>query len=110
MGLKRVMSMGERLQSLLDNAEKEAEEIVANAERKADEMISEAKAEAIRKRNLARRGSGIDELLREAEAKAKIEAEKSLEAYKERVEALKKIPKKKIQDAVAFVLKEVLPE
>lgn len=102
--------MGERLQSLLDNAEKEAEEIVANAEKKADEMISEAKAEAIRKRNLARRGSGIDELLREAETKAKIEAEKSLEAYKERVEVLKKIPKEKIQEAIAFVLKEVLPE
>jgi vacuolar-type H+-ATPase subunit H len=110
MDLERVISMGERLQRLLDNAEKDAEEIVARAERSASEMISNARAEAERRRNLAQRGTGIDELLHEAEEKAKIEAEKSLESNKERVEALKKIPEDKKQEAVALVLKEVLPE
>jgi vacuolar-type H+-ATPase subunit H len=110
MDLERVISMGERLQRLLDNAEKDAEEIVARAERSASEMISNARAEAERRRNLAQRGTGIDELLHEAEEKAKIEAEKSLEGNKERVEALKKIPEDKKQEAVALVLKEVLPE
>ena len=102
--------MGERLQRLLDNAEKDAEEIVARAERSASEMISNARAEAERRRNLAQRGTGIDELLHEAKEKAKVEAEKSLEGYKERAEALKKIPEDKKQEAVALVLKEVLPE
>jgi vacuolar-type H+-ATPase subunit H len=110
MDLERVISMGERLHRLLDNAEKDAEEIVARAERSASEMISNARAEAERRRNLAQRGTGIDELLHEAEEKAKIEAEKSLESNKERVEALKKIPEDKKQEAVALVLKEVLPE
>jgi len=102
--------MGERLQRLLDNAEKEAEEIVADAERKAHEMVSKAKAEAERRQNLAQRGSGIDELLNEAEEKAKVEAEKSLEGYREKAEALKEFPEEKMQDAVTLVLKEVLPE
>ena len=110
MDLERVISMGERLQRLLDNAKKDAEEVVVEAERKASEMISKAKAEAERRRNLAQRGTGIDELLSEAEEKAKVEAEKSLEGYKERVEALKKVPEEKKQEAVALVLKEVLPE
>ena len=102
--------MGERLQRLLDTAEKEAEEIVAEAERKANEMISKAKSEAERRRNMAQRGSGIDELLSEAEEKAKVEAEKSLEGYREKAEALKKFPEEKMREAVAFVLREVLPE
>jgi uncharacterized protein YbaP (TraB family) len=59
---------------------------------------------------MAQRGSGIDELLREAEEKAKIEAEKSLEGYREKAEALKKLPEEKMREAVALVLKEVLPE
>lgn len=110
MDLERVISMGERLQRLLNNAEKDAEEIVARAERSASEMISNARVEAERRRNLAQRGTGIDELLREAEEKAKVEAEKSLGGYKERAEALKKIPEDKKQEAVALVLKEVLPK
>jgi vacuolar-type H+-ATPase subunit H len=110
MDLERVISMGERLERLLDAAEKEAEEIVAEAERRANEMVSKAKSEAERRRNMAQRGSGIDELLREAEEKAKIEAEKSLEGYREKAEALKKLPEEKMREAVALVLKEVLPE
>jgi cell division septum initiation protein DivIVA len=110
MDLERVISMGERLERLLDAAEKEAEEIVAEAERRANEMVSKAKSEAERRRNMAQRGSGIDELLREAEEKAKIEAEKSLECYREKAEALKKLPEEKMREAVALVLKEVLPE
>ena len=73
-------------------------------------MVSKAKSEAERRRNMAQRGSGIDELLREAEEKAKIEAEKSLEGYREKAEALKKLPEEKMREAVALVLKEVLPE
>jgi vacuolar-type H+-ATPase subunit H len=110
MDLEKVLSMGERLQKLLDKAEKEAEEIVTEAETKSNEMISKAKTEAERRRNLAQRGSGIDELLSEAEEKAKVEAEKSLEDYQKKAEALKKVPENKMEEAVARVLREALPE
>ena len=108
--MERVLSMGERLQKLLDSAETKADEIVAEAQRKADEMVSKAKAEAERRRNMAQRGSGIDELIREAEEKANVEAEKSLKDYKKKAEALKEFPEDKMQGALELVLKEVLPE
>ena len=110
MELEKVLSIGERLQRLLDNAEKEAEEIVNEAERRANEMISKAKTEAERKRNLAQRGSGIDELLREAEEKAKVEAKNNLENYMKKAEALKQLPEDKMEEAVVKILKEALPE
>ncbi len=102
--------MGERLQRLLNDTETKADEIVAEAQRKADEMVSKAKAEAERRRNMAQRGSGIDELIREADEKAKVEAEKSIKDYKKKAEALKKFPENKMQGALEFVLREVLPE
>jgi len=108
--MERVLSMGERLQRLLDDAETKADEIVVEAQRKADEMVSKAKAEAERRRNMAQRGSGIDELIREVEEKAKVDAEKSLEDYEKKAEALKKLPEDKMQVALELVLKEVLPE
>jgi V/A-type H+-transporting ATPase subunit G/H len=110
MGMERVLSMGERLQRLLTEAEKEAEAMVADAERRAEEMISEARDEAERRRTMAQRGYGIDELLNEAEEKAKKEAEKNIMEYKKKAEAVKEIPVEKMEEAVAFVLKEVLPE
>ena len=87
-----------------------ADEIVAEAQRKADEMVSKAKAEAERRRNMAQRGSGIDELIREAEEKAKVEANKIFEDNKTKAEALKKIPEDTMKAALEFVLKEVLPQ
>jgi vacuolar-type H+-ATPase subunit H len=108
--MERVLSMGERLQRLLDDAETKAGEIVAEAQRKADEMVSKAKAEAERRRNMAQRGSGIDELISEAEEKAKVEASKILENNKTKAEALKKFPEDKMQAALELVLKEVLPQ
>jgi vacuolar-type H+-ATPase subunit H len=110
MGMERVLSMGERLQRLLTEAEKEAEAMIVDAERRAEEMISKAKDDAERRRTMAQRGYGIDELLNEAEVKAKKEAEKNIMEYKKKAEAVKEIPVEKMEEAVAFVLKEVLPE
>jgi V/A-type H+-transporting ATPase subunit G/H len=110
MGIESVLSIGERLQRLLVDAEKEAEERVEKAKRKAEEMILEAKAEAERRRTMAQRGTGIDELIEDAEEKARKEAENKMEEYKVKSEALKNVPYEKIDEAVALVLKEVLPE
>ena len=110
MGVERVLSMGERLQKLLDGAEKEAEAKIGEAQRKAADMISKARADAERRRTMAQRGYGIDELLKEAEEKATKEAEKKLKDYKKQVGAVKGVPEEKMKEAVALVLKEVLPE
>jgi vacuolar-type H+-ATPase subunit H len=110
MGVERVLSMGERLQRLLDGAEKEAEAKVVEAEQKAADMISKARADAERRRTMAQRGYGIDEFLKEAEEKATKEAEKKLKGYKKQTEAVKDVPEEKMKEAVALVLKEVLPE
>ena len=110
MDLEKVLSMGERLQKLLDKAEKEAEEMVTEAEKKANDMILKAKTEAERRLYLAQRGSGIDELLSEAEEEAKVEAEQSLEGYRKKAKELIKVPEDKMQEAVALVLREALPK
>jgi vacuolar-type H+-ATPase subunit H len=110
MGVERVLSMGERLQRLLDGAEKEAEAKVVEAEQKAADMISKARADAERRRTMAQRGYGIDELLKEAEEKATKEAEKKLKDYIKQAEVVKDAPEEKMKEAVALVLKEVLPE
>jgi len=110
MGIERVLSIGERLQKLLDGAEKDAEGIVSEAEKRAAEMVSKAKAEAELRRSLAQRGRGIDVLIREAEEKAEKEAEKSLKDYKAKADALKTVTKWKVDEAIAIVLKGVLPE
>lgn len=110
MEIEKVLSMGERLQKLLDSAEKEAEAIIVDAERRAAEMISKAKEDAEGRRNMAQRGRGIEELIREAEEKAEKEAKQSMKDYKKKAEALKGVPDEKLDEAVAFVLKEVLPK
>ena len=106
MGVERVLSMGERLQRLLDGAEKEVEAKISEAEMKATELISKARTDAERRRTMAQRGYGIDELLKEAEEKATKEAEKKLEDYKKQVEAVKDVSEEKMKEAVAFVLKD----
>jgi len=102
--------MGERLQRLLDGAEKETQAKIVEAEQKAAQMISKAKTDAERRRTMAQRGYGIDELLKEAEKKATKEAEKKLNEYKKQAEVVKDVPEEKIMEAVALVLKEVLPQ
>ena len=102
--------MGERLQRLLDDAKKEAEAKIIEAQKGADDMISRAKTDAERKRVMAQRGSGIDELLMAEEEKAKEEAEKNLEDYKKRAEALKAVSDEKVKEAVSLVINEVLPK
>jgi vacuolar-type H+-ATPase subunit H len=106
--MERILSIGERLQTLLEDAEKEALKIVLEAEKKSEKMISEVKVDAERKKNLAQRGSNIEEFIREAEEKAKVKADKILHTNEQRAEEMKKIPRKKELEAIDFVLKEVL--
>lgn len=107
--MKRVLSIGGRLQKLLTDAQIEAEQMVKEAQEKADEIINKAKTESNRRRARAQRGSGLEELLAEEEEKARKEAVKVTENYEKQVEKLKEIPDQKMNESVDFVLKEVLP-
>ena len=110
MEMERVLSMSGRLQKLLTEAQAEADQKVNEAQKIADEIIETAKTEANRKRLRAQRGSGLEELLAEEEKIAEKEAIKVTKDFENKVEELRKIPTKKINEAIKYVLQEVLPE
>jgi vacuolar-type H+-ATPase subunit H len=109
MEMERIISIGGRLQKLLDDAEAEANSKISEAGRKSDEIINSAKADAEYRRGRAQRGTGIDDLITAEEKRAKKDAEKIVEDYRKRVEEITKVSKKSIDDAVELILKEVLP-
>ncbi len=83
--------------------------MVSEAQKQADEMIEAARTESNRRRMRAQRGTGLEEMLAEEEKKAEKEAAKVSKEYDKQVGELEKIPAEKIDDAVEFVLQEVLP-
>ncbi len=109
MGMEKLVSIGERLEKLLAEAEREAKAMIVDAEKRAEEMISRAKTAADRRRSMAQRRAGIDDLIKEAEKKAMNEANKIMKEYETRAENLKAVPDEKMDEAVSIVLKEVLP-
>jgi vacuolar-type H+-ATPase subunit H len=110
MGMERVLSSGEGLQNLLDDADAGAKAKIAKAQSTADEKITVAQGEAARKKAMAQRGTGIEELLKEEEKKAERAAKKILKDYEAKAEALKDVPDDKIKAAIETVIKEVLPK
>lgn len=108
MEVGRVISISERLQELLKNAEKEADDIVSRASEQAERMVSEAKVEAEKKTRLARLGQGIDEYLREEEEKVRKEDEEILKEFRNRGEASKRMAEERLQQAVELIVKEVV--
>ena len=110
MGMERVISIGGRLQRLIEEAEREAERRVAEARSRAKEAISKARTEAENRRARAQRGHGIDDLIQAEEEKATKEAAKTLENHRRRAETIKKVPEERFKEAVNLVLREVLPK
>ncbi|MDP6457807.1 MAG: hypothetical protein QGF78_00515 [Candidatus Bathyarchaeota archaeon] len=108
MGTESVLSIGERLQKLLANAEVEAKAMITEAQSTTNEKITAANNKASRKRAMAQRGTGIEELLKDEEKKAKKEAKKILKDYKVQAEALRDVPEDKVREAIETVMKEVL--
>ena len=109
MEMERIISIGGRLQKILEDADTEAQKKILEAKRKADEAVNSAKADADYRRGRAERGTGIDDLMIAEEKKAKKEAEIIAEEYQKKVDELTYIPDKKIEESVDLVLKEVLP-
>ena len=50
MEMQKILSLGGRLQKLLEKTEAEANEIISEAQRKADRVIAQAKDESEKKR------------------------------------------------------------
>ncbi len=109
MEVKKVLSVGKRLQTILEEAERESQTKLADAKRRSEEIVNKAKAEADDKKSKAQRGAGIDDLIKAEENRAGVESEKIKAQYQQRIEAIKKTPKKKRDQAVDLVIKEVLP-
>jgi vacuolar-type H+-ATPase subunit H len=109
MEVKKVLSVGKRLQTILEEAERESQQKLGDAKRRSDEMVNKARSEAEEKKSKAQRGAGIDDLVKAEENRAKVEAEKIKVQYQQKIEVIKKIPKKKRDHSVDLVIKEVLP-
>jgi len=109
MEVKRVLSVGKRLQIILEEAERESQQKLGDAKRRSEELVNKAKAEADEKKSRAQRGAGIDDLVKAEENHAKEEAEKIRAQYQQKIEAIKKLSKKKRDHSVDLVIKEVLP-
>ena len=109
MEVKKVLSVGKRLQTILEEAERESQQKLGDAKRRSDEMVNKARSDAEEKKSKAQRGAGIDDLVKAEENRAKVEAEKIKAQYLQKIEAIKKIPLKKRDSSIDLVVKEVLP-
>ncbi|MCX6648100.1 MAG: hypothetical protein NTV61_01745 [Candidatus Bathyarchaeota archaeon] len=109
MEVKKILSVGKRLQIILEEAEKESQQKLGDAKRRSEEMVNKAKTEAEEKKSKAQRGAGIDDLVKAEENHAKKDAEKIKAQYQQKIEAIKKLPKKKRDHSIDLVVKEVLP-
>lgn len=109
MEVKKVLSVGKRLQTILEEAEKESQRKLGDAKRRSEELVNKAKAEAEEKKSKAQRGAGIDDLVKAEENRAKKDAEKIKTQYQQKIEAITNLPKKKKDTSVNLVIKEVLP-
>jgi vacuolar-type H+-ATPase subunit H len=109
MEVKKVLSVGKRLQTILEEAERESQQRLADAKRRSEEMVNNARIEAEEKKAKAQRGAGIDDLVRAEENRAKKEAEKVKAQYEQRIETIKKLPNRKRDADIDLVVKEVLP-
>lgn len=106
----RILSMGGRLQRLLEEAEAEADNILSEARAEADAMINEAKEEADYRLSRAQRGTGIDDLIKAEEEEAQKGAQEVRENYLSRVKEVEQTPMDKREEAVNMIIDKVIPE
>jgi vacuolar-type H+-ATPase subunit H len=109
MKMKKILSMGGRLQNLLLEAEAEVEKIISEANAKAEGIINKAKDDANLRLSQAERRRGIEDLLMIEEKKAKEEAKLIKREYEERINKLRKVPDDKREEAVSLIIEEVIP-
>jgi vacuolar-type H+-ATPase subunit H len=106
--MNKILSLGGRLNKLIERTEDEAEQIVEEARKEADSIINSAKNEASQRLQRAQRRSGLNEFLQEAEQEAKIEAKKVLEDYIKRAEVISSVSDSELKEASKLIVQEVL--
>ena len=108
--MENILNLSERLNALIKRAEQEAKEKVSKAQKEADESLIRVKEESEKRRLRAQRRTGLDEFLAPAEADARKEAKKVAEEYEKKAREIRNTSDMKINEAVKYVLEEVLPE
>lgn len=108
--MKRYLEVSEKLRRLLEEAEKQAKEIVAGADERAERMISEAREEAKGMSVRAEAGQVLDEMIREAEEEAEKEAKEIIVEYERKISTLREIPLERFARATELVLRRVFPQ
>ncbi len=108
MRAENILTLGERLQKLLEKTEDEAMYIITEAQTKADEMVNSAKEESERRLIKAQYRTGLDEFLKDAEEESTKEAQKIRINYTKMAEKIRAVSKKKIKEAAELVIKEVM--
>lgn len=88
MEVRRYIEVSERLRRLVEEAETEAKRIVADAEAKAEKILSDAREEARTMRLKAETGEIVDQLVKETQDSAHLEALRTTEDYEKRVSRL----------------------
>jgi vacuolar-type H+-ATPase subunit H len=106
--MNKILSLGGRLNRLIERTEEEAEQIIARAQSKADKIVNTAQREATQRLQRAQRRSGLNEFLKEAEEEAKIEAKKVLEDYYKRAKEIRSVPDSELKEASKIFVREVL--
>jgi cell division septum initiation protein DivIVA len=61
--MNKILSLGGRLNKLIERTEEEAEQIIEDARKKADEIIDSAHREATQRLQRAQRRSGLNEFI-----------------------------------------------
>jgi cell division septum initiation protein DivIVA len=108
--MDRILSMGGRLNKLLEEAEAEADKIVSEARAEADAIINKAQEEANYRLSRAQRGTGIDDLIEEEEKKAQTEAQQVKERYKSRLKEIENVNPERKNETIGMIIEEVIPE
>ena len=106
--MNKILSLGGRLNKLIERTEEEAEEIIARAQSEADEIVSTAQSVAKQMLQRAQRRSGLNEFLKDAEEEAKVEAKKVLQDYTKRAEEIRSIQDSELRETSKILVKEVM--
>jgi vacuolar-type H+-ATPase subunit H len=108
MEMNKILSLGGKLNELIEKTKAEAEAMITDARTEADEIISSSKKESALRLQQAQRRTGLDEFLKDAEKEARIEAEGVLEEYTQRAEKIRSVSESEIKDAAKIVVQEVV--
>jgi vacuolar-type H+-ATPase subunit H len=107
--IRRYIDVSEKLRRMMEDAEKQANEIVAQAEREAEKIVAEATEEAKNISLKAESGEIIDAVIKGEERKAEEESKSILAEYEKKLSTFREIPPERFKEATELVLRKVLP-